>query len=469
MSDPLDQLARFDGGDPQPPLPAAEVRRLGDRRRRRQTLLAGVGAAVAVAVIATPIALLGPGDDPDSSPEPAPAPPTPSRTTHELAGQVLTTLPDDFDLTVGMPGNDSGEPVEAGRKAPGLEPAGFCGFDVWADDETLDRLAVSASGPEYGEVRELRLYPDLASASDAVQRFGDMADLCPTEVVGGTTWTTEVAASPFGPAAIDATRTYGDGAGGTLWQLVRIGNAVLATEASAEYGADLTAPLAEHTQAITPVVDQLCGLLGEACTDPRIEDYGRPARSSPDPADQALADDVPLAAGWPADGGDYSLEGPGTDVAAPTYEACDVRLHTPGVTALQRAALSGPEDYRGRELLVFSDADGAIAYVDSVRSLFQTCPEEPTDGGTTRSTEVRDLTLGGQSLAVVRSFVGPDDTPAIGLEALLVVRLGRSVVVDTVSNEGTGTDPRIRDQVEEQSSALDDVVGSLCTFTEAGC
>ena len=48
-----------------------------------------------------------------------------------------------------------------------------------------------------------------------------------------------------------------------------------------------------------------------------------------------------------------------------------------------------------------------------------------------------------------------------------MVRLGRSVVVDTVSNEGTGTDLRV--STARQHAALGDVIGSLCTFTEAGC
>ena len=49
MPDPMDELSNFEPGVPVSPIPAAEVRRRGDRLRRRNTALAVGGAVAAIA------------------------------------------------------------------------------------------------------------------------------------------------------------------------------------------------------------------------------------------------------------------------------------------------------------------------------------------------------------------------------------------------------------------------------------
>ena len=60
MSDPLDdRLSDFATGTPaMNPVSPADVRRRGDRLRRRRTALAAAGAALAVALVAAPVAVL---------------------------------------------------------------------------------------------------------------------------------------------------------------------------------------------------------------------------------------------------------------------------------------------------------------------------------------------------------------------------------------------------------------------------
>ena len=78
-NDPLESLDNFPEGLHVDSLPASEVRRRGDRMRRRNTALATVGGVVAAAVfIGTPVALMS-GNDKDTV-DPAPSPPTPSVT-----------------------------------------------------------------------------------------------------------------------------------------------------------------------------------------------------------------------------------------------------------------------------------------------------------------------------------------------------------------------------------------------------
>ena len=111
-----------------------------------------------------------------------------------------------------------------------------------------------------------------------------------------------------------------------------------------------------------------------------------------------------------------------------------------------------------------------MAYVTGVRDFYAACPEEDTGDGTGLAwvTDVRQTQVGGQSYAVVRS-IEADGNPAIGLEVLHVVRLGRAVLIDTASNEGSGVESRIRSQIDQQTAAGAPVVAAMCAFTEAGC
>ena len=187
----------------------------------------------------------------------------------------------------------------------------------------------------------------------------------------------------------------------------------------------------------------------------------------------AIPAGFPLAAGWPSDaepGADHGLAGPSRSLAAFTYRACGADLPTPAVLDHLRASWSNPEDYRTRQLYLLDDADGAVAYVTAVRDFYAACPEEDTgDGlGQVAVTGVRATRVGGQSYAVVRSFE-LSGNPTIGLEVLHVVRLGRAVLIDTASNEGSGEESRVRSQIDQQTAAGAPVVAAMCAFTDAGC
>src|SRR5918992_2949226 len=69
MRDPIEELSSFDPGGSVHPLPAAEVRRRGERLRRRNLALVA-GAVAAVLVVAIPISVLAGGDE-GGRPEPA--------------------------------------------------------------------------------------------------------------------------------------------------------------------------------------------------------------------------------------------------------------------------------------------------------------------------------------------------------------------------------------------------------------
>ena len=82
MPDPIDELENFSiPGPAMTPLPAADVRRRGDKIRRRNNTLAAVGGLAAVAVIAAPFAIFAGGQQSDTTPGPATQPPSMRRPT----------------------------------------------------------------------------------------------------------------------------------------------------------------------------------------------------------------------------------------------------------------------------------------------------------------------------------------------------------------------------------------------------
>jgi hypothetical protein len=211
-------------------IPAAEVRRRGDRRRRRQQTLAVAGSAAALAaVVAIPLAVAGGGvldrsdDVPPAEPEPTPA--------------VVTTIPAGFPLSAGM-GGGSGLSPEQGPLDPDaghLSALQICGEEVWSAQQAEDSLAASWSESgqtEGGEHRTLVVYADEAAATQALATIDDSVAGC-TESVDGRTETVPLeapAAGADGTTFLTRFLNEEDGTldgNGDLYTAVQEGNALL--------------------------------------------------------------------------------------------------------------------------------------------------------------------------------------------------------------------------------------------------
>jgi hypothetical protein len=147
VPDTLDELRDALTRLPLHPAPAADVRRLGDRRRRRNASLVGAGALLAVAAAASPLALDG-GEHPAASSGPS----APSRSW-------ARTVPNGFPLSQGM-----AAPRVA---APGSVQA-CSGVTAWTSRNTVSTTGTRSAAAGDGERRVLALYPDDSAAATAL-------------------------------------------------------------------------------------------------------------------------------------------------------------------------------------------------------------------------------------------------------------------------------------------------------------
>ncbi|MCW2792569.1 MAG: hypothetical protein JWO76_1667, partial [Nocardioides sp.] len=173
MSDPLEHLHRFDTeGLDVNPLPASEVRRRGNRMRRRNNALAAVGGLAAVALIAVPLAITAHGDDRTGI---DPANPSPTLTTEPAVSTAwVQEIPGSFPLTRGMPATNGhdGSPVTAQPGYDAQAPVAPCGSQPWDTETPVPasdvEQAIYTGESEGGEERVLALYADQDAAAEAL-------------------------------------------------------------------------------------------------------------------------------------------------------------------------------------------------------------------------------------------------------------------------------------------------------------
>jgi len=468
MSDPIHELRELaHQGVDVTPLPPSEVRRRGERMRRRHNALAALGGVAAIALIATPIAIIAGGSN-QALPPANPSSPTVTTTQSATPGRWRTTIPAGFPLAQGWP-----EPTEPGdglgiagpsRNLAVDEPGAMCPATAVSVPAPVDELAATWTQPADYRSRQLLLFADDTQAHQYADWLRDTFANC-EGVESGDGYIISASVQDYQPVtfAWNATlRSELQGApapGIQLVQVAVVGNAVLVNAGSDE-GSDAQAMNNEYAGQAVDVLAAMDVF------------EGAPQATEPAQTTAPLGDipaDFPLAAGWPdpstSEYGDEALEGPNRTLPPLDLSACGHKVPDPGDTDRLNATWTNVEDYRGRELLTFSTAQEAVTYVAHLRAVWADCPvEESGDGGIRR--QLRATSVGGESVALISTYEYAGK-PALGLGINHVIRLGRAVLVDTASNEGT--ESAIDDQLARMTAASAPVVDAMCVFTEAGC
>jgi hypothetical protein len=254
MSDPFETLTHLDEVPVDPTLPAAEVRRRGDRMRRRRTAVRALGAACAVAVITTGgIALggnlTGAAPPPVTTQGPSPLPSEPPTDGGSPRTQQALSIPDGFPLLEGLPAED----VDTERKAEqNLGTARIfdpCHNNADAAVETgrTDYRNVTQSGPAYTYLREIVVYESSSAADEAMLLAKGELERCPQYLyddgISRDLWEPAPAsertikADDFILEVNHGYSDYGITTLATSWVVVRVGNAIVSLALDGEFGA----------------------------------------------------------------------------------------------------------------------------------------------------------------------------------------------------------------------------------------
>ncbi|GAA4375663.1 hypothetical protein [Nocardioides caricicola] len=465
MPDPIDELENFSiPGPPMNPMPAAEVRRRGDRIRRRNNALATVGGIAAVAVIATPFAVFAGGQSSPDDVDPAPAP------------QWSTTVPDSFDIAALPEGSTYSFEVVDGSTVDDVTLCGAPAFSTASNDPAGP--ATDTVGATWTELessgtadRTLAVYADGATAQTALDGFRQAVLDCGQDRTGGVSTVNDVVdrAVPGAEDSFVYTNQVKNGAllfDMTAYEVARVGNALYVanshTSAGGDQAMDTVDLLIEHS---APVLDQMCVFSIEGC-DPARPDASEGV-DEPTGLTGAIPDSFPLEKGLPTDPqGGVGLEGPSHDLDLAVYNlennlrACGVAATgLPKAIDTLNAGFRSPAAAVLRQLRTFDSVDEAQAYAEGVMAPFASCTEDP-EGGVTKIYEVTPEEAGDHAASAMMR-VEVDGEPGVGYQLVQVVRVGQAVLQTLVVNDGEQLDQTPEDlrrmYLENSQTVIDEM------------
>lgn len=451
MRDPIEELENFTvPGTPMTPLPAAEVRRRGNRIRRRNNALAGAAAVAVVAAIVAPLAVLADRGE-DRTIDPAPQ------------TEWVQQVPDGFPLANGM----YGEPSVTTRS--GIDDIELCGTTVWSPTDPVSTVDLAGARYEENEAyqgRTLALYSDDDAAAQALQAIRSGVEGCGRdEQSAGLPLVNERVTVDLGADAFSFIQRADEGGGLlgqlTTWEVVRSGNALLLDTSYGSAGDDsavdqAVSMLANRSEVVR---GQLCVFSADPCTRPPAvpEESRAPDPGTGEGAISAIPSGLQLDRGLSSPEGD-PVDGPSaTSEGVPALELCGSAVWP--VTGVERLAVtvSGPEYRENRELVTFSRSADLAAALDAIRSsAVESCAPEG------RQLATYDEQVGDDTVTFAMGY-----TDGLGLDIYQFVQVGRSLLATHRMSEGLldSADESVRNV----SSANKDLVPDLCPFTERGC
>jgi len=452
MPDPIDKLSTFEPGVPMSPLPPSEVRRRGDRLRRRNTAVVVGGAVAAVVLAAVPVAVLAGNDGGDPTP----------------VGPATATT-DDLLTADELPAREDLDPW---REASPEGPVFTCAPDGLDAPDAVRRdfeASITGPGPDDSSAwvrTQVLSFDDAADARGAYQDALDAAAECPGHPDAHRDKATGTLELEDGQAAW-LTRSWvaPEICGGECDAAIfdRMGVAQLDDRVVLVSLAQVGGPL--EPEGLDGTMEQL---FSAAVTKAGGEIAG--GTSSGGSADEGAEPEIPLATGLPeADGSETVQKGPGPRApGAVELSPCDRPVWPQDGVERLAVTTSGPEFAVAREVVALEDTEQAVAVVDAISSAVLDCPTEVNEADPTNSPEmaweVVPANTGQASVSVSQTYV--DGMP--GGQAWQFTQVGRAVLVTYVGGEYT-PGRSITMAVRGLTDATKAIAPSLCRYTDDGC
>jgi hypothetical protein len=197
----------------------------------------------------------------DLSPSPVTSSPAPTETG------IASAIPEDFPLAQGMDETEESDVVEG--PGPDVEAApvvDVCGTDVWAPSGVVQRLAARQTRIEYLETRELTTFVSADEPADALTQVRDAVRDCPRIEGEPNGYSTTMLEGPDGYDSFTFGVFTDEALGGQVFQLTRVGSAVLVVYATGEMSEASLQPVADGLSETTlAMVPEMCVWTEDGC------------------------------------------------------------------------------------------------------------------------------------------------------------------------------------------------------------
>jgi hypothetical protein len=198
-----------------------------------------------------------------TSPVPSPAT-SPTESATSQPGPQL--IPDGFPLAVGMePDSGDFDRSDPSRDAEGVGEVEMCGRVVWPVEGAAggsDRLVTHVEGPEYYDAREVVAYADSEVALNAMAPIRRAAKDCRSDET--EVWTP--LETDTGHDTVTMGLSYTEGLGSSVFQLTRVGSAILLVMT---YGEGSLESLPRQAREVTGITEQIapamCAFTAAGC------------------------------------------------------------------------------------------------------------------------------------------------------------------------------------------------------------
>lgn len=492
MRDPLDELKNLSTRGLAPKLPPAEVRRRGDRMRRRRTALQAVGAAAAVAVIASGGAFVT-GSLTTTEPPVGPATSTSPSASASAAPAVQSEIPEDFPIAEGIAPTEGLEdvlPEEVASSDLGRDDAidqGWYGLPCSGadkeatfpgDDRRTAARRVWIEGDFWAKSRQLVVYEDYAAAERAVSALEKAAEAC---VFGDPPpgsqplewdyeWTPGNETTPSWLIAQGSTTADGSHPFFVDLTATQVGRSVFVSWSGRGQKERLPWLRLEDSHGVV-LRAAWCLWMEGPCGDESVD--GQPEPSATDQPVQF--ENKTIARGLPEPGGDVP-EWAWAEGEPLSPVACGGAENLPAEpTGNYRVEVFPPDENAWRHLLVFRTEQAAVDALEQLRSSAVVCnelvgsatDEDPTDPAETRWTLVEPA--GSPAVLGIDGLTYADGTDTLvpGRTLTRAVQVGRALLVAQVSDASTagGGDEVAARLTEDVRSIAEE----MCIFTEGPC
>jgi hypothetical protein len=174
------------------------------------------------------------------------------------------TIPADLPLDLDLPEADGDHDVAPpSPEADGVGEVEVCGSTVWPAGATEARLATNAHGPEHTDARDLVVLADADVASTVVPQVRGVVEAC-TDGPAHQVWTLHGADTGYD--SVTFSLTWDDGPGASVFQLTRVGRALLFTHMYGEGLLDTVGPTVRERTALTRgIAPAMCAFTAAGC------------------------------------------------------------------------------------------------------------------------------------------------------------------------------------------------------------